>query len=350
MSPCSQLRFRAPVEKAVLLIVVAALSGCDVPTALPIFDVRWVIPVEETSISVAEFLPADVTVAGGNFEVTNVADVVLSRTLDVLCPDCIPLNGLTVDKPLFNLVYNLSGSLPADVVSVELVSASISLAMRNDLGFDPIRPAVAAPGTMTITIHDVDATGPELGRVVLDGNVATDSVPDGALTTVSLPLQPGTLTSTFVAVVDVFSPLGDPVLIDITNSFDITVTVGTVSVSSATLDVDGLTVNLDTIPLDAGGIDSTAVNRIQSGSLILDIQNPFGVGVDSLSLDISGSFPGSPIQKGLIIGSGATSSVTLTYTATELQSFLGQPNVQISGSGTVISEPVNDSETLFGIN
>ena len=188
MSPCSQLRFRAPVEKAVLLIVVAALSGCDVPTSLPIFDVRWVIPVEETSISVVELLPTDVTVVGGNFEVTNVADVVLSQTLDVLCPDCIPFNGLTVDKPLFNLVYNQSGSLPADVVSVELVNASISLAMQNDLGFDPIRPAVAAPGTMTITIHAVDATGPELGRVVLDGNVATDSVPDGALTTVSLPL------------------------------------------------------------------------------------------------------------------------------------------------------------------
>ena len=336
MSPCSQLRFRAPLERAGLLIVLAVLSGCDVPTALPIFDVRWVIPVEETSISVVELLPTDVTVVGGNFEVTNVADVMLSQTLDVLCPDCIPLNGLTVDKPLFNLVYNQSGSLPADVVSVELVSASISLAMQNDLGFDPIRPAVAAPGTMTITIHAVDATGPELGRVVLDGNVATDSVPDGALTTVSLPLQPGTLTSTFVAVVDVFSPLGDPLLIDITSSFDITVTVGTVSVSSATLNVDGLAVNLDPTPLDAEGIDSTAVNRIQSGSLILDIQNPFGVGVD-LSLDISGPFPISPIQKSLSIGSGATSSVTLTYTATELQSFLGQSGVQITGVGTVVS-------------
>ena len=337
MSPCSHLRFRAPLERAVLLIFLAVLSGCDVPTALPIFDVRWVIPVEETSISVDELLPTDVTVVGGNFEVTNVADVMLSQTLDVLCPDCIPFNGLTVDKPLFNLVYNQSGSLPADLVSVELVSASISLAMQNDLGFDPIRPAVAAPGTMTITIHAVDATGPELGRVVLDGNVATDSVPDGALTTVSLPLQPGTLTSTFVAVVDVFSPLGDPLLIDITSSFDITVTVGTVLVSSATLDVDGLAVNLDPTPLDAEGIDSTAVNRIQSGSLILDIQNPFGVGVDSLSLGISGPFPSSPIQKILSIGSGATSSVTLMYTATELQSFLGQSGVQITGAGTVVS-------------
>ena len=60
------------------------------------------------------------------------------------------------------------------------------------------------------------------------------------------------------------------------------------------------------------------------------------MGVD-LSLDISGSFPGSPIQKSLSIGSGATSSVTLMYTATELQSFLGQSGVQITGVGTVVS-------------
>ena len=64
MSPCSHLRFRAPLERAVLLIFLAVLSGCDVPTALPIFDVRWIIPVEETSISVVELLPTDVTVVG----------------------------------------------------------------------------------------------------------------------------------------------------------------------------------------------------------------------------------------------------------------------------------------------
>ena len=335
MSPCSQLRFRAPLERTVLLIVLAALSGCDVPTELPIFDVRWVIPVEETSISVVELLPATgVTISGGNFLVE--ADtVLLNETLGSLCAACVDSGGFPVPKPVFSLTYDQTGSLATDVVSVDLVSGSISLAIQNDLGFDPIRPAAGSPGTMTVTIYDVDTGGSQLSQVTLDGAVLTDSLPNGALTTIPLNLAPGTVSSTIFAEVDLVSPAGDPVPIDLNAGLDITVAVGPVSVSSATLNVDGLAVNLDPTPLDAEGIDSTAVNRIQSGALILDIQNPFGVGVD-LTLDISG--PGfTTIQKGLSIGNGATSSVTLMYTATELQSFLGQSGVQITGGGTVVS-------------
>ena len=337
MSPCSQLRFRAPVEKAVLLIVLAALSGCDVPTDLPIFDVRWVIPVEETSISVDELLPATgVTISGGNF-VVDADTVLLNETLGSLCSACLDSGGTPVPKPLFNLKYDQTGSLATDVVSVDLVSGSISLAIQNDLGFDPIRPAAGSPGIMTVTIYDVDTGGRQLSQQTLDGAILTDSLPNGALTTILLNLAPGTVSSTIFAEVDLVSPAGDAVPIDLNSRLDITASVGPVSVSSATLDVDSLAVNLDPTPLDAEGIDSTAVNRIQSGSLILDIQNPFGVGVDSLSLGISGPFPSSPIQKILNIGSGATSSVTLMYTATELQSFLGQSGVQITGAGTVVS-------------
>jgi len=53
------------------LIVLAVLSGCEYPTEAPIFDVRWVVPIEETSISVVDLLPATgaVTVVGTNFDV-----------------------------------------------------------------------------------------------------------------------------------------------------------------------------------------------------------------------------------------------------------------------------------------
>ena len=40
MSPCSQLRFRAPLERAALLIVLAALSGCDVPLSANLGETR----------------------------------------------------------------------------------------------------------------------------------------------------------------------------------------------------------------------------------------------------------------------------------------------------------------------
>ena len=285
MSPCSQLRFRAPVEKVVLLIVLAALSGCDVPTDVPEFDVRWILPVLEDTIAVDELLPGTgVTISGGNF-VVEADTVLLNETLGSLCMACLDSGGFPVPKPLFNLKYDQTGSLATDVVSVELVSGSISLAIQNDLGFDPIRPAAGSPGTMIVTIYDVDAGGRQLARDTLDGAILTDSLPNGALTTILLNLAPGTVSSTIFAEVDLFSPAGDDVAIDLNATLDITVAVGPVSVSSATLDVASRTVDLAPTDLDVEDIGTDVVERVLESSLVLEIQNPFAVGLD-ITFDI----------------------------------------------------------------
>ena len=335
MSPCSQLRFRAPLERVVLLIVLAALSGCDVPTTAPLIDMRWVFPIEDQSLSVVELLPANVAVSGGSFQV-GVDPFSVNQTLGGLCPACIFIDGQTVLKPAFSVTYQDIGTLPTDVVSVEMETGAISLGIQNNLGFDPIRPAVADPGTMTMTLYDGDITGPVLAQVVLDG--ATDALPDGMLTTIPLNLVPGTVTSTILTVIDIVSPLGDTnVLIDVNAGLNITVTVGTILVSSATVNVDGLTVDIAEQQLDLQDIDADIVSNVQTGSLILDIQNPFGVAF-SLMVEIGG--PGIvTLQRTLNIGSGATSSATLSYTGAELQSFLGMPGVFFRGSGTVTGGP-----------
>jgi len=99
--------------------------------------------------------------------------------------------------------------------------------------------------------------------------------------------------------------------------------------------VDGRAVSLTPTQLDVGGIDTDIVNRIQGGSLILEIQNPFDVGIN-LSLEISvGGF--TTIQDSVSIVAAATSSVTITYSAADFQSFLGQTSVLVSGAGTVVS-------------
>ncbi len=334
MSSCSLLRFRAPLERAGLLIVLAALSGCEVPTEIPEFDVRWVVPLLEDAISVDQLLPGTgVVISGGNFQV-DADTVTLNETLGSLCSACID-SGIPVPKPAFNLVYNRTGLLATDVVSVQLVSGSISLAIQNDLGFDPIRPAPGSPGTMTVTVYDVDVLGRQLAQVTLDGAIITDSLPDGALTTIPLNLAPGTVSSTIFTEVNVFSPAGDPVPIDLTARLDITAAVGTVLVSSALIDVDGRSVTLDPTSLDVDQIDTDVTSRIQNGSIILDIQNPFGVGVD-LSFDISGS-GFTTLQRAVSISSAATSTVTISYTGDDFRRFLGQPNVQASGTGTVVA-------------
>jgi len=332
----ARLSFRALLGRASVLAILAPLSGCDVPTEIPLFDVRWVIPIDSTSIPVSDLLPANVAVSGGNFQLT-VAPVGLTQTLGALCPACIPLDGFSVPTPPFNVSYQNGGTLPTDVVSATLVSGSISLAIQNNLGFDPIRPAVGNPGTMTITIHDIDAAGPVIGQVVLDG--ATTAIPNGALTTVPVALVPGTVSPTFVAVIDLDTPMGDTnVLIDISASLDITATPGAILVSSATLDVDGRAVGFPETTLDVGTIDADIVSRILSGALIVDVQNPFGVAI-SVLVEIGA--PGIvTLQRTLDIGSGPTSSVVLNYTGAEFQSFLGQPGVFFRGNGAVNSPGV----------
>ena len=326
-----RFRAHAPLGRVILLVTLAALSGCDYPTAVPLIDQRWVFPIDDQSISVVELLPADVVISGGNFQV-DIPPATLNQTLGELCPACIPLDGLTELKPAFNLVYDQSTSLPTDVVSVELVSGSISLAIQNSLGFDPISQAPASPGTLTITLYETDMNGRQLAQVVLDG--ATDVLPVG-LTTIPLTLAPGTITSAIFTEVDFDSPLGNSVLIDINAGFDVTMTVGTLVVSSATINVDGVSVNIDETQLNLEDIDPDIVSNIQSGSLILDVQNPFGVAINVV-IEIGG--PGiMTLQRTLDIGSGPTSSATLSYTGLELQSFLGKPGVFFRGVGTVVS-------------
>ena len=333
MRSCTRPRFRGLLGRSGLLLMVTALSACDIPTELPLIDVRWVVPIDDQSISVVELLPANVDTAGGNFGVT-VAPYSVTETLGGLCAACAILNGQTVPKPAFNITFNDTGSLPADVVSVEMVSGSVSMGIQNSLGFDPIRPAVAGPGTMTMTFYDADASGRVLGQLALDG--ATDSLPDGSLTTVPLNLTAGTVTPTIFTEVVLDSPLGDTnVLINTANGLDIAVTVNSIVVSSVTVNVDGLSVDIDPTDLDVEDIDADVVENVQSGSLILDVQNPFGVAIDVV-IEIGG--PGiTTIQKNLSIGSGATTSATLAYTGPELQSFLGQAGVFFRGSGMVVS-------------
>ena len=332
---CAPPRLRTPLGRVGVLIFLAALSGCDVPTELPIIEVRWVFPIEGKSISVTELLPANVAIVGGSFQV-GVDPFTLTQTLGPLCSACVLLDGLIAPKPAFDLSYNEMATLGTDVVSVEMESGSISLGIQNDLGFDPIRPTAASPGSMTITVYDGDITGRVLGRTVLDGS--TDSLPNLSLTTVPLVLAPGTISSTLLTVIDLDSPLGDNVLIDVSARLDITVTVDNILVSSATLNVDGLAVSIPETTLDVADIDAGLVTNIQSGSLILDVQNPFGVAFDVV-IEIGG--PGIvTLQRVLAIGSGPTTSASLSYTGLDLQSFLGKVGVFFRGTGTITSPGV----------
>lgn len=312
-----------PLRAVLGLVGLAALAGCEFPTEAPILDQRWILPVDNTTISVNELLPAGVSASGSSFSV-RVDPFSTSRTLGDLCTACQPLQGQAAPVPGFEGTFSLSQTLPADVVEAALTSGSVAVAIQNGFSFDPL----AGGGKLTITLTDGPG-GRQVGRTEYSG-----ALPPGASANPTLALAAGTVGSTLQVSVVVTSPGGQTTTIDNAQRLTVNATPGALQVGSARVNVAGRRVNFAPVDLDVEDIDDSLADRIQAGSIVLDITNPFGVGVGA-TVDIT--HPGGRITKPLGIGGGATSSATLSYTGEEMRAFMGEPNVRLTGGGTVAS-------------
>lgn len=314
-----------------LATAVVTLAACDIPSEPPIFESRWVVPAEETTIAVAELLPDDVRVSpdGSSFEVT-VASVAFFETLGGLCPACALADGLVVPKPAFDDGFETGSDLPAEVTAVTLTSGAVDLELVNGFNFDPLRPAAGVTGVLTLELRD-SADGDLLGVATLDG--VSTSFPAGSTTQLSVPLSAGTLDGQLLASVAVTSPEGDPILMDADLFLDVSATPRDLRVSSAVVDVSGRSLDLDPVDLDVEDIDQSILDRIEEGGFILDIANPFGVGAQAtLTVQAPGLVP---IQKAVAIGPDPVSEVRVAFTGEELRSFLGRPAVVLTGTASV---------------
>ena len=239
------------------------------------------------------------------------------------------LNGLTAPAPSFSTLLTASGGLPADVSAAVISSANIEVAVQNGLSFDP----TTGGGSLTITIYD-GQDGTTLGEVVVDP--ATGPMIPGGTLTRTISVGPSSIGATLFAAVAVVSVGGQVALINTANQITVTTTTTSMLVSAATVNVGSQSVDFDPEPLDVEDIDNQLVDRIQEASLLLDIVNPFGVSV-------SATIVIGPTSKALSIDTGATSSTSITYTNSELQSWLGQPGITFSGSGVASGESITVS-------
>lgn len=296
------------------------LVGCSIPTEAPIIEQRWILPVEETTLSVDELLPANVTVSGTNFDLT-VDPVSAGQSLGTLCSACVALDGLSFQVPLpaFTGAFTSSQSLPANVLAAEMSSGSIGIRISNGLSFDPL----LGGGTITIELRN-GSGGALLGQLVLDG--ATDALPGGGVVLRTLTLTAATIDSPLVTTTSVVTVGGQMVFMDTSQRIDVLATVNSILVSSATVDVPNQVVTIDPVTLDVDDLKSGITDRIVQGSIILDIENPFDVSVVA-DIDIG------PTTKSFSISGSGMSTVVIPYTGDELRSFLGQPGVTFSGSG-----------------
>lgn len=296
-----------------------AFAGCDVPTEPPIIQQRWIIPVDETALSVDELLPDGVTTDGDAF-VVSVDPVQPFDYLGNLCAACQALDGQTTEIPSFSAGFSATQALPSGLVSAVASSGTVQVLVSNQFSFDPLLNG----GSLTITLSD-EGSGRTLGEVVLDD--ATDDLPAFGTVVRTVAIAQGILEGPLRADVALVAPGGQTAYIDVNALVEVTATTEALRVSEATADVGNRSVTLDEQVLDLD-LDSDITDRVQGGTLILEVANPFALSLDG-SLVI-----GSTSKPFAISGAGA-STVSITYTASELRSFLGQTGVVLTGSGTV---------------
>ena len=315
----------------------ALLAACDVPTSVPkspILDLRWVVPSQSTRITVANLLPLDGSVKilpdSSGFTVS-IASATVTRTLSQDCATCVAASGLTAPKPAFVASASVSTAVPGDISSATLTGGTLQVVVNNGYTFDPLRPNPAAGTPTGYAVIIVSNGANVIGRDSVNG--ATTRLSPGESLTRAIPLA-GTLTgsSPITVSVSLNSPAGEPVLIDASRKITVTVTPTGLQVASASVAVVNRQVNASST-IDLAGIDSTIINRVQKGSLLLTIVNPFTVtGTLTVKLTPSG---GTTITKTVPLQLGTTTA-SIDFTAVELKSLLGR-SVAISYAGAVNS-------------
>jgi hypothetical protein len=323
--PTTRLR-RVTLGSALLF---AFAGACELPTAVPRVDHQWVVPAQSTTIAVANLLPAGVSILpdSSGFTVTLPA-VTVTRSLSQDCPSCATANGTTVPKPAFTASASANSSLPAGIVAATLTGGALRVAVTNNYNFDPLRPSATARGYAVIVVTN---GGVQLGRDSVNG--ADVALPAGGTLDRTLSLA-GAVTANAPVVVQVtlFSPAGDPVMMDASRTIVATVTPSGLTAASASISVSNKAVSSVTT-IDLSGIDEAVTKRVDAGSLQLDITNPFNV-TGTLALQFT-SPGGQPITRNVALATG-TSHPVVSFDQSEIRRLLGQ-TVTMTISGPVSS-------------
>lgn len=296
----------------------AILAGCDLPTEPPIFEPRWIIPVDETTLSVEELLPGGVSVIGDAFDVS-VDAVAASETLGALCPDCVDSGGVPVPVPAFSGSFASSQALPADVLEAEVTGGTVEITITNGFSFDPLEGG----GTLAIVLED-QASGQEIGRLDLVGG--TDALAPGVPVQRTVALSESTISGAIRAVAEIDAPGGQSAPIDTADEIAVIADVTSLLVGSVTVDVPTQGVSIDEQAIALEDIPAEVVERIVSGTIVLDVENPFSVSLD-------GQVELGPTSRSFSVPGSGPSTSELSYTGAELRSIVGQPGVTLSGSG-----------------
>lgn len=294
-----------------------AAGACSFPTDAPILEQRWNVPVQSTTIGVAELLPGNVSVSGNAFTITVAAPAPITRTLYQDCPACAAANGATIPKPAFTASTATTTSVPSDIAGATLTGGLLTIQVRNGYAFDPLRPAAGANGSLTVRVTNGSTT---LGATTVSG--ATHSLAPGATLGITVPLS-GAITGAqpVTVTVEVSSPAGDPVTMTANQSITVTPSITGLTVASAQVRVNARRVTTET-ELDLSDIDEELADAVDSAWVRLSITNPFAV---SGTLAVTFEAPGeqSLTRDVQLVASTTANEQVVRLSGDELRRFIG---------------------------
>jgi hypothetical protein len=217
-------------------------------------------------------------------------------------------------------------SLPESIASATLLRDTLTVTINNDFNFDPLRPSATARGYLVIRVASGSAA---IGRDSVDGS--TTGLPTGGSLTRRIPLS-GTVSGADGIQISTTldSPLGDPVRIDETRTISVSGSTGPLYVSSAGVRLSNQAVTSSATHLDLTDVDKTITDHLESGEVLLDINNPFAVN-GTLTVTLATSVT-TIVKTAPLVAGASTQRIALS--GDELRSLFGA-DVQISISGTV---------------
>ena len=308
-----------------ILLTLATLCACDIPTKAPQWDVEWNVPSTTTRIPISSLLPPQVAVSTDSSAfVVDIAPVVVTENLGTDCPAC---GTMVAPKPEFTLTENGGSWLPTDLLSATLQNASLQVAVESNLNFDPLRPSADPAAARGWAVLEIRNGSTLLGRDSVNGS--TVALPPGGTLARNIPLQGDVDASSPIMVyLTLYSPAGDPVSADPSSSITMTASAPDLEIASPSIAVNGKQVSANTDDIDLSNVGASLSDRVLSGALVLAIDNPIAV-AGTLTARLTG--PGVLIQKSIDVAPGATTQ-KIAFTQAEMQSLFGKAiSVEVFG-------------------
>ncbi len=321
------------VRRSLIALALLGLAACDLPTDTPHWDQLWVVPVDGIRVNAVELLPSTVSVnADSTVFITETPQASIQLSLAQLCPECGVQDGLKTSKPEFSHTVTTNTTLPAELVSAKLAGGSFQATMEHSFNFDPLRPSADPGAPRGYLVVRVTSNGSVVAYDSISGNDV--AFPGGTPLSPNLQIQPVDVSSSLDMEVFVYSPQGDSVTIQASDTAGVTLSPSTVEISEVT--IDGTTISIDPVntSMDFGDLDSVALERIQSGALLLDVSNPFPV-TGTLDLTFQGLAP--QIHRTLPLQQGSYQE-RLEFSADEIRSIIQAGTVDVWATGTVGSD------------